>query len=91
MAAAPHGASKLALTRVAERGADVACARAAPTTVSAARWMSSILISRSEPCFVNCFVSSSRGGSGPGPDIACGDRFGESLVGVGGGPGKSPP
>jgi hypothetical protein len=27
----------------------------------------------------------------PGPDIACGDRFGESLVGVGGGPGKSPP
>jgi hypothetical protein len=40
---------------------------------------------------VNCLVSSSRGGSGPGPDIACGDRFGESLVGVGGGPGTSPP
>jgi hypothetical protein len=26
-----------------------------------------------------------------GPDIAYGDRFGESLIGVGGGPGKSPP
>ena len=25
-----------------------------------ARWMSSVLISRSEPCFVNCFVNSSQ-------------------------------
>ena len=48
----------------------------APTTVSAgARWMSSVLISRSEPCFVNCFVSSSRGGGGSGP----GHRMRRSL------------